>query len=113
MDAKFYENGIMEIIDDGVIIKEPDDVFDYFFTNNCSTIILKKHNITDDFYDLSTGIAGEILQKFSTYRQRLAIIGDFDNIKSKPLRDFIYESNKMKQTIFVKTLEEALDIFRK
>lgn len=103
----------MEIVDDDIIIRKPDDVFDYFFTNDCSTIILKKHNLANDFYDLSTGVAGEILQKFSTYRTRLAIIGDFDNVESKSLRDFIRESNKVRQIIFVKTVVEALDIFKK
>ena len=113
METKLYENGIVEIIDDNIIIKEIDDVFSIFSMNNCSTIILKKENIVEDFYNLSTGIAGEILQKFSTYRKRMAIIGDFETIKSKFLRDFIYESNKTKQIIFVKTLEEALKIFNK
>ncbi|MCK7528774.1 MAG: DUF4180 domain-containing protein [Ignavibacteriales bacterium] len=37
-----------------------------------------------DFFDLKTGIAGEILQKFSTYNVRLAILGDFQNIKAEP-----------------------------
>ena len=113
METKLYENSIVEIIDDNVIIKEIDDVFSIFSINNCSTIILKKENIVEDFYNLSTGIAGEILQKFSTYRKRMAIIGDFEITKSKSLRDFIYESNKTKQIIFVKTLEEVLKIFNK
>jgi hypothetical protein len=43
----------------------------------------------------------------------MAIIWDFENIKSKSLKDFIYESNKTGQIIFVKTLEEALKIFNK
>jgi hypothetical protein len=102
METKFYENGVVEIIDDKVIIKETDDVFSIFSLNKCSAIIVKKENIVDGFYDLSTGIAGEILQKFSTYYKKMAIIGDFENIKSKSLKNFIYESNKTKQIIFVK-----------
>jgi hypothetical protein len=113
METKFHGNSIVEIVDDNIIIKETDDVFKLFFIDNCSTIILKKENILNDFYDLSTGIAGEILQKFSNYRRRIAIIGDFENIKSKSLKDFIYESNRTNQIIFVKTIEEALKIFRK
>jgi len=113
METKFYEKGIVEIIDENVIIKEADDVFGLFFINKCSIIILKKENILNDFYNLSTGMAGEILQKFSNYNMRMAIIGDFENVKSKSLKDFIYESNRTKQIIFVKTLEEALKIFSK
>jgi hypothetical protein len=74
METKLYENGIVEIIDDNIIIKDIDDIFSIFCIKNCSTIILKKENIVEDFYNLSTGIAGEILQKFSNYRKKMAII---------------------------------------
>jgi hypothetical protein len=113
METKFYGNDIVEIIDDDIIIKEANDVLEVLFINNCSSIILKKENITEKFFDLSTGIAGEILQKFSNYRKRLAIIGDYENIKSKSLNDFIYESNKTKQILFLKIKEEAIKIFEK
>jgi hypothetical protein len=113
METKFHGDGIVEIRNDNVLIKAPGDVFDLFFINGCwcSAIIVRKENITDNFFDLSTGIAGEILQKFSTYNMRLAIIGDYANINSKSLKDFIYESNKTKRIVFVKTIEEALAIF--
>ncbi|MDR2601811.1 MAG: DUF4180 domain-containing protein, partial [Spirochaetaceae bacterium] len=75
--------------------------------------IIKKENLNNSFYDLKTGFAGELLQKVSNYSKRLAIIGDFSQIKSKALKDFIYESNKWKQIIFIKTVEDALKILEK
>ena len=45
-------------------------------------------------------MAGEILQKFSNYRVRLAIIGSFEQCIAKSIRDFIYESNNGKQINF-------------
>ena len=117
MKTKFHENGIVEIIDDNVIIKDVDDVLDNVFSllsvNDCSTLIIRKENIVAGFFDLSTGMAGEILQKFSTYRVRMAIVGDYSNIQSKALKDFIRESNKTKQILFVATTDEALEIFNK
>jgi len=112
MEIKYHGNDIIEIISKGILIKETNDIFNLFSINKCSTIIVKKENIIDEFYNLSTGIAGEILQKFSTYKKRMAIIGDFENIKSKALNDFIYESNKTKQIIFVKNIEKAIEIFK-
>ncbi len=38
-------------------------------------------------------VEGEILQKFVTYKAKLAIAGDFSVYTSKSLKDFIYESN--------------------
>lgn len=55
-------------------------------------------------------MAGEILQKFSNYRVRLAIVGDFTSYSGKSIRDFIYESNKKGQINFVSTTEEALNV---
>jgi len=59
---------------------------------------------------LKTGIAGEVLQKFATYRVRLVIFGDWHTYNSNSLRDFIYESNKGKHVNFVATKEEAITL---
>ena len=72
-------------------------------------MILKKELLADAFFDLSSRIAGEILQKVSNYGMKLAIVGDFTKYASKSLRDFIYESNNTGQVVFVATVEQALD----
>ena len=76
-------------------------------TNN---IAIDKKLISEDFFILSTGLAGEILQKYINYGGRIAIYGDFSHYTSKPLKDFIYESNKGKDVFFVKTEVEAIDM---
>ncbi len=103
---------LSEVISDRVLIGEVQDALDLMA--DCSfrdsrRIILRKENFTPAFFDLKSGIAGEILQKFSTYDVRLAIIGDFSTYESKSLRDFIYESNKTGRINFVAGLEEAVD----
>ena len=76
-------------------------------------IVIDKKLITEDFFVLSSGIAGEILQKYMNYGGRIAIYGDYSHYTSKPLRDFIYESNKGKDVVFVSTKEEAVDMLTK
>lgn len=73
-------------------------------------IVIDKQLIVEDFFILSTGLAGEILQKYINYGGRIAIYGDFSRYTSKPLKDFIYESNKGKNVFFVSTKEEAVDM---
>ena len=73
-------------------------------------IIIDKKLIVEDFFILSTGLAGEILQKYTNYGGRIAIYGDYSRYTSKPLKDFIYESNKGKNVFFVATKEEAADM---
>jgi len=72
-------------------------------------IIVLKQNFHPDFFDLKTKLAGEVLQKFSTYRQKLAIVGDFSQYKSKSLHDFIRESNKLGHILFASSVNEALN----
>lgn len=72
-------------------------------------IVLVKRQITPDFFILSTGLAGEVLQKFINYGGRLAIYGNFSGYTSKPLHDFMYESNQGRDVFFVSTEAEAVD----
>ena len=72
-------------------------------------VILHEKNITPDFFDLKTGIAGEILQKFSNYRVRLAIVGDFSTYPGQSIRDFIFESNRRGHINFVGTVGEGVE----
>lgn len=71
--------------------------------------IIYQKDIAPDFFELRTGLAGEVLQKFSNYRVRVAIVGTFDGYNSKSLNDFIYESNKGKQVNFVATRADAIE----
>ena len=72
-------------------------------------LIVDKKNIVEDFFILSSGLAGEILQKFINSGAKIAIYGDFSHYTSKPLQDFIYESNKGRDVFFVATKEEAIE----
>ena len=71
-------------------------------------IVIDKELIAKEFFILSSGLAGEILQKYINYGGRIAIYGDFSYYTSKPLKDFIYESNKGHDVFFASTEEEAI-----
>ena len=68
--------------------------------------IIKAESLHADFWQLQTMLAGDILQKFSTYDAKLSIIGDFQNIEGKSLKSFIYESNKIGRVTFISSIEE-------
>lgn len=71
-------------------------------------IVIAKSLIAEEFFVLSSGLAGEILQKYINYGGRIAIYGDFSHYTSKPLKDFIYESNQGRDVFFAATQEEAI-----
>ncbi len=70
-------------------------------------IAVPKRAVKEDFFILSTGLAGEVLQKFVNYGVKLAIYGDFSRYTSKPLKDFMYESNNGGHVFFAASAEEA------
>jgi hypothetical protein len=89
------------------------DLLGNLYYQEADRVILYEKNMVAGFFDLKTGIAGDVLQKFSNYRVKLAIVGDFDAYKSKSLKDFILESNKLGQVNFVASREEAIDKLQK
>lgn len=94
------------------VIVDTQSALDFMMTVKYETgterIVIDKSLICEEFFILSTGIAGEILQKFINYHVKAAIYGDYSHYTSKPLRDFIYESNNGKDFFFVSTKEEAI-----
>ncbi|MCI9080695.1 MAG: DUF4180 domain-containing protein [Lachnospiraceae bacterium] len=79
------------------------------YETGCTNIAINKEAIINDFFVLSTCLAGEILQKFINYGVRFAIYGDFSKYTSKPLKDFMYESNKGKDIYFQPSVSLAVD----
>lgn len=107
------DTNIAEVISEVNVINKVEDGIDLLgnlYYQGFDRIIIYEKNITPVFFDLKTGIAGEILQKFSNYRVQLAIVGDFTKYNSKSLNNFIYESNKGRLINFVSTLTEALGV---
>lgn len=103
---------IAEIKSEGILVHNAQDAVELIFAcfeYDTDKIILQQKNLPPDFFDLKTGLAGEILQKFSTYQAYLAIVGNFSNYSSKSLKDFIFESNKQGRINFVATMEEAIE----
>lgn len=85
------------------------DILGNLYYQGFNKVIIHQKNITPDFFELKNRMAGEILQKFSTYRVQLAIVGEFSAFSGQSLKDFIYESNKGKQVNFVSSVTEALE----
>jgi len=76
--------------------------------DGCVGLIVPKECLPEDFFHLRTGFAGEVLQKFTNYKMKIAVTGDFSGYESKSLRDFIYESNKGCQVFFKATVTEGM-----
>ena len=116
METKIIKD-IVVVKSNELIIKDVQSAIDLIMTikyeTNCNKIAINKEAVIEDFFILSKGLAGEILQKFVNYQTKFAIYGDYSKYTSKPLRDFIYESNKGKDIFFVENEENAIKILNK
>jgi len=108
----FEETKIAELLSDSIEINKVQNALDLMADAGylgARRIIIKEENITPEFFKLGSGPAGEILQKFTNYKVSLAIIGDYSKYKSKNFQDFIYESNKHGNILFLSTVKEAIE----
>ena len=114
--TRIEKNGIICAVvnSDEPVITDAQSALDVLMTAKyeagTKNIVINKKLITEDFFILSSGLAGDILQKFINYEGRIAIYGDYSHYTSKSLRDFIYESNKGKHVFFVSTEDEAIEM---
>ncbi len=113
MELRIVEhNGtnIAEIISDQIEINSVQDALDLMANadyKGARNIIIYEKNFCPEFFNLKTGIAGEILQKYANYKVRLAIIGEFSKYNSDALNAFIIECNRGKQIYFIPDMDTA------
>jgi hypothetical protein len=71
-------------------------------------VVVPCERLTDDFFQLGTGIAHHIAQRFATYRVQLAVVGDISRqiAASSPLATWVTDANRGDQLWFCRTFDE-------
>jgi hypothetical protein len=84
------------------------DIIGETFGRDIDLVVIPAARLAPEFFRLSSGLAGAILQKFTNYHLRVAIVGDISTYleKSAPLRDFVRESNRRGAVRFVDSASE-------
>ncbi|MGO9434626.1 MAG: DUF4180 domain-containing protein [Terracidiphilus sp.] len=96
---EFHGRRILEVQAHGPFLRRGQDANDLIAeakSAGASLVVLPIARLDPAFFELRTGIAGDMVQKFVTYQVAVAILGDTAPLESesKSLRDFIYESNR-------------------
>jgi hypothetical protein len=102
---------ILECATDGPQVRGPGDATDLIglaWEQKAKLVALPTERLGEDFLVLATGLAGEVIQKFVNYGVGLAIVGDISLAvaRSRPLHDFVYESNRGRHVWFVSDMDE-------
>ncbi|MEU6892631.1 DUF4180 domain-containing protein [Streptomyces sp. NPDC046557] len=102
-DVVVEQHGVPVLVCDaeGARIATEQDALDHligsaFQNPDVVAVAVPTARFDDRFFDLSTGLAGAIMQKFVTYRLRLVIVGDLSpHLRSgTALRDLVREANR-------------------
>ena len=74
-------------------------------------VVLPVELLPDEFFQLRSGLAGAIAQKFVDYRMKLVIVGDVSAhiAASTAFRDWVRETNRSRHLRFVPDQAAALD----
>ncbi|MBO9559125.1 MAG: DUF4180 domain-containing protein [Caulobacter sp.] len=106
----FHDTAVLIFADDGPKLDAAtvNDFVSAGWSEEASWLAVPLERLGDGFLDLSTRLAGEVIQKFTNYRMGVAFIGDIApwTEQSKSLRDFVYESDKGAAVWFVRDTAE-------
>lgn len=89
-------------------------IIEAVYYHGVDAVLLYPENMPDGFFDLSSGQAGEILQKLRNYRIRLAIVGsaERDVRVSSRFGEMMAEERKGRDFGMFDTRDEALEWLR-
>ncbi|WP_173079631.1 DUF4180 domain-containing protein [Phytohabitans rumicis] len=90
---------------DGPPVRDAMELVAAAFEHDAEFLVVPAERLAPEFFTLSSGVAGEFLQKLVNYRLRLAVIGDISAhvAASNALRDFVRETNRGRQAWFLET----------
>jgi|1186.fasta_scaffold01490_3 hypothetical protein len=103
--------GVRVFLSDTALADEQDAVqliVDAYYAHQAEWIALTPEQLGDEFFELRSGRAGVITQKFVSYQMGLVVIGDISSrvAESTSLADWIRESNRARNLWFVDDLDE-------
>jgi hypothetical protein len=94
--------------DCGISITSPNDVADAVGASLGRGLILAERDLGPAFFDLRTGLAGELIQKFVNYRIRVAIILPRPDVYGERFAELAYEHATHPTVRFVCSIDDAM-----
>lgn len=98
----------------GAVLAKPGDTNDFLaeaWAQEADMLAIPTARLGEDFFELRSGLAGEVGQKFANYRMPLVIIGDITQwiAQSRAFRDYVREANAGNSLWFVADSAELIE----
>lgn len=71
-------------------------------------LVLTERDLGEDFFNLRTGLAGELFQKFINYRLKLAIVVADPNAYGERFSELAFEHRSHPTVRFVRSIADAI-----
>jgi hypothetical protein len=97
-----------ELRDPGTGSFDPAGVVAGCIESGAHALLIDRGALPDAFFDLSSGVAGELLHRLSVYGIRLAGVVPDPAAHSQPFQEFLREANRGKQFRFFPRREDAV-----
>ncbi|KAA3647190.1 MAG: DUF4180 domain-containing protein [Chloroflexi bacterium] len=88
---------------------DPNEVIESCANAEAQAVLADDQALPSEFFDLSSGFAGELVNKLSMYRIRLAGVVPDVSIHSEHFQAFAREANRRGDIRFFLTREEAIN----
>ena len=107
MGAAINDVEVMSLDEAGPLVGTEQSALDLIgecFGSGVELVAIPLSRLDPDFLRLGSGLAGAFIEKMQQYRLRVAIVGDIEArvSRSEPLRDFVAETNRRGQHLFVR-----------
>jgi len=108
---KLHGLRLLEISRDGEPLSTDRDAVNLVglaWEHGAGLVVIPVEALAEDFFRLSTRVAGQILHRLLLYKLQVAIVGDVSKhiAESAAFRDFVVESNRGDQVWFVSSVGE-------
>lgn len=94
---------------DSNINRETDlnDLLSLCYYHNSNFILMDEKNLSKEFFNLSTGLAGAAMQKFANYQAKVAILLPPKAEQSERFKELMFEMNRSNHFRFYDNRKEA------
>jgi uncharacterized protein DUF4180 len=102
------ERKILVASDSGISIRTSSDISDALGACiGAEGLILTEQDLAREFFDLRSGLAGELFQKFINYKLRVAIVLPDTGAYGERFGELAYEHTSHSMIRFVRSTDEA------